>query len=260
MNSNLNDASARALFLADSHFHVKRGPAESRRLDLFLALLDRWAGIPEVVLLGDIFDFWFDYPHFAMKGYDPLLAALDQVRDRGSRIHFIGGNHDIWAARYLHERYGSDPAGGPLTLELDGQRVRCIHGDGLLGRDLLYQAFRSVVRHPAGVWLGKALHPEVLFAFSTWLSGHSRHSDRDEVAGIEVKARRWLSRQQNPPWDHLVMGHVHHAFTAEARGRRLTTLGGWLDPLFYGLWRGGTLEHHRGEETNAGEPALPVRP
>jgi UDP-2,3-diacylglucosamine hydrolase len=192
-----------------------------------------------VVLLGDIFDFWFDYPHFVMKSYEPLLAALDRVRAAGSRLHFVGGNHDIWAAEYFHRRYGTARDAGPVTLELDGQRVRCIHGDGVLGRDVLYKAFRSVVRHPAGVWLGKAIHPELLFAFSTWLSGTSRHSTRDEMAGIEAKAARWLQRQRNPAWDQVIMGHVHHAFELADGPRRMAALAGWLGTLGYGLLREG---------------------
>ena len=75
------------------------------------ALLELARSADHLVLLGDIFDFWFDYPHFRLKGYDALLNALDLVRDAGTRIHFIGGNHDIWAAGYLHQRYGSSPTG-----------------------------------------------------------------------------------------------------------------------------------------------------
>jgi UDP-2,3-diacylglucosamine hydrolase len=240
MSGNRNDA-ARALLLADSHFHTERDTAEQARLEALIALLDRFAGTPDVVLLGDIFDFWFDYPHFVMKGYEDLLRALDRVRDAGSRLHFVGGNHDIWAARYLHDRYGSDPGGGPVTLQLDGVRVRCVHGDGLLGRDVLYSAFRALVRHRLGVLLGKSLHPEALYALSTWLSGTSRRSSRDEIAGIETKAARWLARQRTADWDHLVMGHVHHPFTTEHGGRRLTTLGGWLEPRHYAIWRAGAL-------------------
>ncbi len=259
MDSNHNDARPRALFLADSHFHVQRDAREEGRLAGFIALLDDHAGVPDVVLMGDIFDFWFDYPHFVMKGYQPLLDALDRIRASGSRLHFVGGNHDIWAAGYFHQRYGTKPGGRAVTLDLDGRRVHCVHGDGLLGRDVLYGMFRAVVRHPAGVFLGKALHPEILFAFSTWLSGTSRHSDRDEITGIEAKAKRWLARQQDPSWDHLVMGHVHHTFTTEHAGRRLSTLGGWLDPLWYAVWQDGALHHIKAPETTASETEVPSR-
>jgi len=245
MQSNHQDAGIRALFVADCHFHVRRHPDEARRWERFIAWLDEAAGVEQLVLLGDIFDFWFDYPHFRMKGYEPLLRALDRVRAAGTRLHFVGGNHDIWAARYLHQRHGTEPAAGPLTLTLDGRRVHCLHGDGLFGRDLLYQAFRGIVRHPAGVWCAKALHPEVLFTLSTWLSGTSRHCTRDEVVEIERKAARWLARQQQATWDHLIIGHVHHPHTAVHDDRRLSSLGGWLDDLNYGCWRDGRFEHRR---------------
>ncbi len=243
MKSNRYDARIRALFVADAHFHIRRDEAEERRLALFIDLLDAHAGTPHVVLLGDIFDFWFDYPHFVMKGYEPLLAALDRLRTAGSRVHFVGGNHDIWAAGYLHRRLGSAASGGPVDLELDGKRVRCQHGDGLLSRDALYRSFRAIVRHPAGIWVGKALHPELLFAFSTWLSANSRYCTRDELAKIERKAQRWLARQRATAWDHLIIGHVHHAYTATVGDRRLSSLGGWLEPLTYGRWRDGGFEH-----------------
>ncbi len=159
------------------------------------------------------------------------------------RLHFVGGNHDIWTARFLHDRYQTDPAAGPLTLQLDDQRIHCLHGDGLLGRDLFYQVFRATVRHPVGVFLGKSLHPEFLFAFSSWLSKSSRHSTRDEAEGIERKAHAWLARQDAAPWEHLVMGHVHHCYTVAHAGRRLSCLGGWFDDLHYAVWRDGDLHH-----------------
>ncbi|HOX26626.1 MAG TPA: UDP-2,3-diacylglucosamine diphosphatase [Candidatus Krumholzibacteria bacterium] len=245
MEINRNDGNTRALFVADSHFHVNRDPAERQRYERMIGLLDRFGGVEHLVLLGDIFDFWFDYPHFVMQGYEDLLAALDRVKSAGTRLHFVGGNHDIWAAGYLHRRYGTERGGGPLTLELDDQQVLCVHGDGLLGKDLAYRTFRSIVRHRAGICLGKSLHPEVLFALSTWLSGTSRQCTRDEIAGIERKADRWLAAQRATAWHHLVMGHVHHPYVTSHGGRRLTCLGGWLGPLNYATWRAGDLVTHQ---------------
>jgi len=243
MPINSNDPQPRAVFVADSHFHVRRDAAEQRRLDLFVAFLATEARRAEhLVLMGDIFDFWFDYPHFLLKGYEAVLQSLDTVRDAGTRIHFVGGNHDIWAARYLHERYGTEPAAGPLDLALDGLRLRCVHGDGLLGKEWLYRGFRAIVRSRAGVLLGKSLHPELLFAFSTWLSGHSRTADRDEAAGIEAKAARLLARSGHADWDVLLMGHVHHPMDLERDGRRLVSLGGWLEAPNFGRLQDGQLE------------------
>lgn len=229
-----------AIIVADAHFHLEPDPAERQRVEAFLALLDAARGADHLVLLGDIFDFWFDYPHFRLRGYDAVLHGLDNVRDAGCRLHFVGGNHDIWAAGYLHERYGTSPDGEPVVLPIGDRRVLLTHGDGLLAFDWAYNAFRAMVRARAGILAAKALHPELLFALSTWLSGRSRAATRDEADRIVAKGQAWLARQDGP-WDLAVMGHVHHAFTVETGGRSLSALAGWFDTLGYAVLRDGRL-------------------
>ncbi|MEN8007159.1 MAG: UDP-2,3-diacylglucosamine diphosphatase [Candidatus Krumholzibacteriota bacterium] len=228
-----------AIFVADSHFHLKPDQAEQVRVDRFLELLELAARADHLILLGDIFDFWFDYPHFRLRGYESILQALDRVRDAGTIIHFIGGNHDIWASGYLHQRYGCSPAGETEIVPFGDRRLLLIHGDGLLKFDWAYNSFRAVVRTRAGIVLAKSLHPEILFAFSSWLSGKSRSATRDEASKIEARARRWLLRQGRVDWDLVVSGHVHHGFLIEADGLEMASLAGWFDILGYGLLQGG---------------------
>lgn len=227
------------LFVADAHFHLEPDAAEQRRVAHFLDFLRVAERADDLVLLGDIFDFWFDYPHFRLKGYDRILTALDAVRDAGTRLHFVGGNHDIWASNYLHRRYGCTPDAERRVVEFGAQRVLLDHGDGLLGRDWAYRVFRAVVRNRAGILAAKSLHPEILYAISTWLSGHSRGATRDEGVRMVEKARRWLGAQDSAPWDLMVMGHVHHAFELTDGPRRMAALAGWFDTLGYGLLREG---------------------
>jgi UDP-2,3-diacylglucosamine hydrolase len=224
-----------AIIVADSHFHLVPDPAEQARVDSFLQLLELAAKADHLVLLGDIFDFWFDYPHFRLKGYDSILQGLDQVRAAGTRIHFIGGNHDIWAADYLHRRYGCKAGAETDIVQFGDRRILLVHGDGLWKFDWAYSAFRAVVRTRAGVVLAKAIHPEILYAFSTWLSGKSRSASRDEASAIETRARAWLLRQREVDWDLMVSGHVHHGFITDANGLEIASLAGWFDILGYGL-------------------------
>jgi len=234
-----NQANPTAIFVADCHFHLNPDAAEVARVDRFLALLDAAREVDHLFLLGDIFDFWFDYPHFRLKGYDRILARLDTVAAADTQIHFVGGNHDIWAADYLHQRYGTCPDAGTQNLQLGALRFRLTHGDGLLAYDWAYNTFRTLVRTRAGIVLAKTLHPEILFAFSTWLSGKSRSADRDMADRIEDKARRWLDGQAEAPWDLIVMGHLHHPVDFSAGNHRLVVLAGWFDTLGYGLLKDG---------------------
>ena len=231
-----------ALFVADSHFHLRPDSNECRRIDAFLEFLQMAHQVDHLFLLGDIFDFWFDYPHFRLKGYEEVLLGLDKVCQAGVKLHFIGGNHDIWATDYFHRRYGCDPSPKNRTVTLGDLRIRINHGDGLLGRDWAYNLFRSLVRTRAGIVLAKSLHPEILFALSTWLSGKSRESTREEGAQIEKKARIWLTGKARGPWDLIVIGHVHHGFDFSAGGYRIAALPGWIQPLGYGLLKDGVFE------------------
>ncbi len=260
MTRNSNGIGIRALFVADSHFHVTPDVRERDSQEAFIALLTMAEHAEHLVLLGDIFDFWFDYPHFLLKGYEKVLSALDRVHAAGTRIHFVGGNHDIWAAGYLARRYGCDPRGAAFTLDVDGTRIRCQHGDGMLGKEWLYRTFRALVRHPLIIRLAKTIHPELLFALSTWLSGHSRMADRDEARGIEAKATRFLRQAaaRHAPWDVLLMGHVHHAFTITHGAHSLMGLGGWLESPTYAIYENGRLERRVFEPAGIRSQAPPV--
>lgn len=234
-----------ALFVADAHFHLRPDAAETRRRDRFVELCALAQEAGDFVLLGDIFDFWFDYPHFRLRGYEDILQALDRVRAAGTALHFVGGNHDVWAAGYMMERYGCQVRPPHSLIHAGGRAVHLCHGDGLFKLDWAYGAFRAMVRARAGIAVAKSLHPEILFALSTWLSGRSRCATRDEARVIEARAAAWLARpagrtrEMPSAWDLMVIGHVHHGFSVTDRGRTLAALPGWLDTLGYGVLRDG---------------------
>lgn len=242
------------LFVADSHFHLRPDAAETRRRDRFCELCRLAERAGHLVLLGDIFDFWFDYPHFRLRGYEEVLQSLDAVRAAGTELHFVGGNHDVWAASYMRERYGCAVRPPHSLLAAGGRRILLCHGDGMFKLDWAYGAFRALVRARAGISLAKSLHPEILYSLSAWLSGRSRCATRDEAALIESRAASWLARQLRAPsagpgsgtpdvqaWDLALIGHVHHGFTVADGGRTLAALPGWLDPLGYAVLRDGQL-------------------
>ncbi len=230
-----------AIFVADSHFHLFPDAAEQQRIRRFCELLELSQKADHLFLLGDIFDFWFDYPHFRLRGYDEILQAIDQVRDAGTRIHFVGGNHDIWAAQFLNLRYGTSPNGEPFVISLGSRQIKVCHGDGLLGFDWAYNTFRAMVRTRLGIVLAKSLHPEILYTLSHWLSGQSREASRDEASRIEEKAQVWIDRCRETDWELMIMGHVHHPFQAVSGGQTLTALAGWFDILGYGVLQEGVF-------------------
>jgi len=249
-----NQNNPAAIFVADTHFHLIPDQTEQHQLDRFLLLLAAARQVDHLIMLGDIFDFWFDYPHFCLKGYETIFHALDQVSDAGTTIHFIGGNHDIWAAKYMHERYQCTPNGGPITLQLGQLRLHLVHGDGLLSHDWSYNSFRTLARNPLGIILAKSLHPELLYTFCKWLSKRSRTATREAGQQIIAKADRYLQTQTSADWDLMVIGHTHHPFVVEHPNRKLIGLGAWLSSESYGVLIDGQF-HLR--DLNQ-EPPFPV--
>lgn len=235
--------SLNVVLVADTHFPLDPGPGDAARLQRFLQFIAHTRKADHLVLLGDIFDFWFDYPHFRLKGYDDLLNALDAVRDAGTEIHFIGGNHDIWAVNYFRSRYGCQNDGLACNIEWEGRTYRLDHGDGMLAKDRIYRSFRWLVRRKAGVLFAKSLHPEVLYAFSRWLSHTSRKAYRDERLKIEQLATAYLARNKDN-WDTLIIGHIHHAFTITQGNRAMMGLGCWMGEESFAVLSGGNLALH----------------
>ena len=141
----------------------------------------------------------------------------------------------------MHERYGCAPEAEPRILHLGSRRIMLNHGDGLLGYDWVYNTFRTMVRTRLGIVLAKSLHPEILYGFSEWLSGTSR-----APPGMRPTRSRpgpgLAPGEPFPRLDLLVMGHVHHAFTAEHEGKSLTALAGWFDTLGYAIWQDGQFQ------------------
>ncbi len=230
-----------AIFVADSHFHLSPDAEEQQRVRRFCELLKMAQRTDHLFLLGDIFDFWFDYPHFRLRGYDEILLALDEVRNAGTKIHFVGGNHDIWAAQFLNQRYGTSPDGAPFVITLGSRTIKLCHGDGLLSFDWAYNAFRAMVRTRLGIVLAKSLHPEILYAISEWLSGQSRRANRDEAQRIEEKAQIWIDGCREDDWELMIIGHVHHRFETVSGDKTLTALAGWFDNPGYGILQDGVF-------------------
>ncbi len=148
-------------FASDTHFGAMAAPRERARIERFLNWLQGLEDGSELILLGDIFDFWLDYPTFMPKTHLEILYGLRKLQDRGCRISFVGGNHDIWCADFLREQLDIPILAGGTVIERQGRKLRLDHGDGILSGDIFYRGFRAAVRNPLLVFLAKSLHPEI---------------------------------------------------------------------------------------------------
>ena len=127
-------------FASDFHFGIPDRHRSRAREDLFVKWLDMASGdASEIFLMGDLFDFWFEYRHVIFSGYFDVLRAFADLRDAGVTLHFVCGNHDFWAGRFLENDLDFHIYRDPVTIEFGKRRVLLAHGDGLNKKDWGYR-------------------------------------------------------------------------------------------------------------------------
>ena len=230
------------VFLSDAHLGAAPRAAEApreQRLHEWLAALPARAG--ELVIVGDLFDFWFEYRSAIPRRHFPTLAALQRLVESGVRVRYLPGNHDFWLGRFFDEELGIETEPGPITLERQGRRIWVHHGDALLGGDLGYRVLRGVLRHPASIALYQLLHPDFGLPLARAVSHWSRTS-REERPLDEDRLWTGIAEPRfREGFDAVVIGHFHHPLHRRRDGHELIVLGDWMRHFTWAELRGGQL-------------------
>lgn len=199
-------------------------------------------------LVGDVFDFWFEYQTVVPKGAVRLLGKLAEWSDRGVAIHIFVGNHDLWMRDYLPQELGITVHHRPIVTELMGKRFFIGHGDGLGPADYGYKRLRKIFTNPFCQWLFRWLHPD----WGMRLAQRSSHASRDAQPAPERflgTKREWLLQyatrklEQLPDTDYFIFGHRHLPLDIELHNKhsRYINLGEWLQACTYAEFDGEQL-------------------
>ncbi len=235
----------RTYFASDFHLGAD-GRLKSRdREKQVVRWLDAIAGDAEALyLVGDVFDYWFEYRRVVPKGFNRLLGRLAALRDGGLPVYFFTGNHDMWMFRYLEEEFGIPIYREPVMRTIGGKKFLIGHGDGLGPGDYGYKFIKRLFAHPVSQWMFAHLHPD----FGLWLmrgfSGTSRQANPAASVLLPVEKERLIcyceeeSRRQDI--DYYVFGHRHLPidFLLHNGSSRYINLGDWLSHNSYGVFDG----------------------
>jgi len=234
MSEYLQISASEAFFLADAHFLERRIPGEAARRDSFIRFSECIPSGAALFLLGDIFDFYFGYVSVAPKNYFDILHALQNCRERGVDIHFLGGNHDFWVDDFLSDQLGMVVHNDDFLIECQARKIRCAHGDMVVPDDDGYRLLRAILRNPGVIKLSKLIHPDLMFSLAKMVSGRSknrqRRSQEDTASRLAGLARNHCYKWEN---DAFVMGHVHHPFHRVFEGRDFVIVGDWIENFSY---------------------------
>ena len=208
----------------------------------------------ELFLLGDVFDYWFEYSSVVPRGFVRTLGSLACLADAGVKIHFFAGNHDAWVGKYLVEQLGASIHVGDYEFLANGKHFRVGHGDNL-GYDKLYAAMMWCFHNPLLQWLYKWIHPDLANLIATTWSRNSRlsnnrHADRFGDIDPERENQLRFARQQlanGCKADFYVYGHRHRLLDhpllpADPDSPRLLIIGDWIRHFSFASFDGVNLK------------------
>lgn len=230
-------------FTSDVHLGLQYGEDSSVRERVFVDWLKSIENdCEELFLVGDIFDFWFEWNSVIPKGFVRVLGQLAKMTDAGIKINFFVGNHDKWAVDYFSKELGINTFHKEHIFERNGKRFLVVHGDGLGKSDWVGRTLNRLFNSKNARWMfQRFIHPDASMRFGKWWSGSNRHSRgnighqfRFENEPISIWAKNQLeTTYANSTIDYIVIGHLHTPVIYDIGETKLTILGEWIEKRTY---------------------------
>jgi UDP-2,3-diacylglucosamine hydrolase len=236
-------------FASDFHLGVPDQEASLKRERKILRWIKSIEDEAEAIfLVGDTFDFWFEYKTVIPKGFVRLLGKLAELSDKGIAVHLFVGNHDIWMFDYFTNELGISVHHQPLEMELKGKKFFITHGDGLGPGDYGYKRLRKIFTNRFCQWLFRWIHPDIGIRLANYSSAKSRNAQTEPELFLGSD-KEWLliysnyKLKQKPETDYFIYGHRHLPLDVllDNKKSRYINLGDWINHFTYAEFDGEEL-------------------
>lgn len=242
-------AGKKIYFASDFHLGVPDHASSLEREKKIVRWLDEiFPDCEELYLLGDVFDFWFEYKTVVPRGFVRLLGKIAQFTDAGIPVHYFTGNHDMWTFDYLTTELNVKLYREPIETEYNGKKFYIGHGDGLGPGDHGYKFIKKVFASPVSRRLFAFLHPYIGVSIANYFSGKSRIATGTTDETYHGEEKEWLvihAREllQKNHYDYFIFGHRHLPLDIKINGdSRYINLGDWVKYFTYAVFDGKELE------------------
>ena len=234
-------------FASDFHLGIPNKTESQEREKLIVLWLDTIKNDADsIYLLGDIFDFWFEYKKVIPKGFVRFLGKISELIDNGIKIYFFTGNHDMWMEEYFNEEIGVIVHKKNQIISHQNKQLFIGHGDGIDKTDYSYKLLNIIFKSKICKWLFSRLHPNFAFKIAQAWSRKSRgkiYNDTDINNGIEKLIEYCKKRQSIKAVDYYIFGHQHHPIKRNINQRCLyVNTGDWILHKTYAVLEDGLLE------------------
>jgi UDP-2,3-diacylglucosamine hydrolase len=232
-------------FSSDNHLGAPDTDSSRPREMRFVAWLDEIkTDAAAVFLLGDLFDFWFEYRTVVPKGFVRVLGKLAEISDSGIPIYFFVGNHDLWMKDYFKTELGIKVFHQPQTFQIGAHSFFIGHGDGKGPGDKGYKRMKKIFASPFFQWLFRWLHPDLGVRLAQYLSVKNKLISGDEDRAFLGEDGEWLAQYakrklKNTHYDYFIFGHRHLPMTIDlGHGSTYINLGDWITHYTYATYDG----------------------
>lgn len=242
-------AHQKVYFASDQHFGAPTRELSLPREQKFLRWLDEIKKDAAVLfLVGDLFDFWFEYKTVVPKGFVRILGKLAEMRDSGIEIYFFVGNHDLWMNDYFEQELGIPVYRDNREFTFNQKAFLIGHGDGKGPGDKGYKRMKKVFTHPLSKWLYRWLHPDIGVKLAQYLSVKNKLISGEADVKFLGEENEWLiqyakRKLQDKHYDYLVFGHRHLPMQINVgENSQYVNLGDWIGYFTYGVFDGEQFE------------------
>jgi UDP-2,3-diacylglucosamine hydrolase len=238
-------------FASDFHLGTPDAASSHEREQRLVQWLDAIkADAAEVFLMGDVFDFWFEYHTVVPRGYVRFLGKLAELADAGVKLYFFKGNHDMWMFNYFEQELNATIITNELVIERGGKKFYLHHGDGLGPGDRFYKFLKAFFRSSFCQWLFARLHPNFGVGLANYWSAHSRIANQKKE-DPKPGEQEWLVKFCNDTlqtafYDYMIFGHRHLPLDIQLSSRtRYINLGEWVNYRYsYAVFDGQDVTLH----------------
>ena len=242
-------AGKKVYFLSDFHLGVPDHASSLVREKKIVAFLERAkADAATIFIVGDLFDFWFEYRKVVPKGYVRILGKLAELTDVGIPVHFFVGNHDMWMSGYFENELNITVYHESRVFEFNGKKFFVGHGDGLGPGDHGYKAIKKVFRNPMSKFLFGLIPPFFGISLAAYFSKSSRASTGESDEKFLGEENEWLilycrEKLKEQSYDYFVFGHRHLPIDFQLNEKsRYINLGDWIKYDSYAVFAGTALQ------------------
>ena len=239
---NLHDMSKSIFFLSDAHLGAEEPEREKLKEDRLIALLDKIRDEGELLyLVGDMFEFWFEYKNAIPKDHFRVLMKLKELVDSGLEIKYLVGNHDFWLGDFLPKKIGFPIFREPVEAVHQGKRIFIAHGDGFAKKDLGYRILKRILRNRVNIFLYRQIPPDISYPLARSVARSSRSYVQKRDTGYLQDYEDFAAGKMKEGFDAVILAHTHVPVLRNLNGGTYLNLGDFFQHFTYGAFSQGKL-------------------